>query len=197
MGGTILGVAMRYSNDIYLLDMDIFSVGTSGYSWDVVRNVPSRARKSREGLKIPRSCMRRCVKEDLSSLDDILGCHYRKFLVDSGASDHVCPSLNWFEGSSITPDSSTISVASLHEVHASACGVIDIYLHGGLTARLYDVLHVGNVVLSILLVAKATHIGWEFRFHDEFCDIYIPARVNCIHIIVPKRDRLYYLKRGR
>jgi hypothetical protein len=59
-------------------------------------------RSINSGCRVPRSCMRRCLDEDLTSINiDIPESNFRKFYTDSGASIYNCPFFHWFERSSL------------------------------------------------------------------------------------------------
>jgi hypothetical protein len=100
-----------------------------------------------------------------------------EWIVDSGASSHICAHRDWFSSYiSLTPPR-PIYLGDKHVLHAVGLGQIRIIIRNGFGdqhAIVTDVLHCPKIGTNLLSVTHLTKCGSSIRFTDDHCHIFNP-----------------------
>ena len=117
------------------------------------------------------------------------------WIVDSGATCHMCKDVQVFDHISVLDVPQDITVGDGYSVRATGKGnvILDMYLPNGKIKRckLADVLLVKDLSYNLLSVSKAAATGKKFEFEQSFCKL-----VDDKHGVIAtatKYGNLYYL----
>ena len=117
------------------------------------------------------------------------------WIVDSGATCHMCKDEKVFDHISVLDVPQDITVGDGYSVRATGKGnvILDMYLPNGKIERckLADVLLVKDLSYNLLSISKAAATGKKFEFEQSFCKV-----VNDKHGVIAtatKYGNLYYL----
>ena len=96
-----------------------------------------------------------------------------EWLIDSGASQHICGTADWFV--SYRPiTGKSVAIANGHRIPAVGCGDIkvDILLNGRSETGVFrDVLHAPGMAYNLLSVTRLTEAGLYVHFSGKDCAI--------------------------
>ena len=92
------------------------------------------------------------------------------WIVDSGASHHMCPHLEWFEGGLKESSIKEVKLGNKAAVEVRGEGSVRVVMPKGGHAILTRVLYVPSLDLNILVVPYLTSKGIEVVFKDRGCE---------------------------
>lgn len=177
----ILGVGIKI-NGIYVIDIFV----QSSHGENLLKSSSLVFRNLPPNFIIPRSCSRQIIDEEISGVEPL---YYRSFLIDTCGAEHVCPYKMWFDNVSARKDPITLHAGKIVLGRADTMVVVSIYLHGGLSLPVPDVLYLGNSECAVLSVGKLTDEGCEVKFNDNECHLYFPMGPKCLHVRVLKKRK--------
>ena len=119
----------------------------------------------------------------------------RKWIVDSGASCHMCCDSGLFETLENLKHPIDVSVGDGHSLKATGRGIISLNMRLSFEkltkCKLMDVLYVPKLSYNLLSVSKATEAGATTEFNEQGCQIYNGS--NKLIAVAKKTGSLYYL----
>ena len=119
----------------------------------------------------------------------------RKWVVDSGASCHMCCDSGLFETLENLKHPIDVSVGDGHSLKATGRGIISLNMRLSFEkltkCKLMDVLYVPKLSYNLLSVSKATEAGATTEFNELGCQIYNGS--NKLIAVAKKTGSLYYL----
>ena len=117
------------------------------------------------------------------------------WIVDSGATCHICNDDKMFASQEILQNTQTVVLGDGHYLAATASGVVELQLvlPDGVTKtyRLCDVLYVPGLLYNLLSVSKLTETGRKVKFLDIQC--LISDQEGRVIGLATKKGNLYYL----
>ena len=117
------------------------------------------------------------------------------WVVDSGATCHMCKDLELFDEITVLDTPQEITVGDGYSVKATGRGdvLLKMTVADGKTqkCKLTDVLFVPDLSHNLLSVSKTTSTGKSFEFHQSYCNI-VDEKFGVIATAM-KRGNLYYL----
>ena len=128
--------------------------------------------------------------EKYASKDDK---EYKVFIVDSGATDHLVRSKDWFETFSKSSDTREVRLGSSDRlpVRGSGNARLTVTAVGGIVDfELKNVLYVPGLRKNLLSISKLTANGFVIKFARNVLTI----RKDGITIVVPKVNGLYKMR---
>ena len=93
------------------------------------------------------------------------------WLLDSGASSHMCPVKNEFASIELFKEPVPISIANGWEVKALGTGNVPLTLKDGTLVRMYDVLFVPDLDRRLMSISALVKKGLKIRFEKKCCVI--------------------------
>src|SRR5260221_873850 len=103
--------------------------------------------------------------------------HSTEWIIDSGASSHICADRSWFSTYSLLNPPRPIYLGDKRVIHAIGQGQIEIKIHLGIDHRhtiVKDVLHCPQIGMNLLSVTHLTKVGAKVRFTENKCEILNP-----------------------
>ena len=101
--------------------------------------------------------------------------HINSWIVDSGATCHICCNKMMFSEMKIMDRSQTITLGDGRSIESTSQGTVKLKLKQPdgtyKRATLYDVLYVPELSYNLLSVTKATELGKTVRFDEFTCEI--------------------------
>ena len=117
--------------------------------------------------------------------------HSTSWVLDSGASYHVCASLQELTKSRVLgKDEVILKVGNGATVAATAIGSTSLALSSGHVLFLNNVLCLPNTFTNIISISVLTDVGYEFLFKGNICRIYYNN--DCIGLAY-KKNGLYHM----
>lgn len=117
------------------------------------------------------------------------------WIVDSGATCHICSSREYFETFHSLQKSLQVTLGDGHQVEATGTGIVTLKLKlpggGSIIGSLKDVLYVPKLTYNLLSVPKVTEAGKRVTF-DELQG-YIHDNQGELVAVASKTGSLYYL----
>ena len=124
-----------------------------------------------------------------------LGSNQDEWIIDSGATCHICSNRNLFTDIHSLERPQDITLGDGHTLPAAEVGnvaVTLVYDDGGTRGcQLHDVLYVPKLSYNLLSVTKATEAGKKVKFYSNSCQIL--DRDNKVVAVGTRRGKLYYL----
>lgn len=115
-----------------------------------------------------------------------------QYLVDSGASHHVCTEKFWFTSFTKNSDIREVRVGSNHTLRVRGAGDVSLNIRTGKelhTLVLCNVLYVPKMRKNLISVSKIVQQGYELKFHENLMTI----RNGNHEVHVPIQNDLYRL----
>ena len=110
------------------------------------------------------------------------------WLVDSGATHHMCYELSLF--SEITECSKTVSVADSSRTECKGIGTVKVR-HGNRTLKINDVEYVPGFIANLLSVSQLVKRGFVVVMEDGICTIMKPSVATFEPLIAYERNGLF------
>ncbi|GBO01452.1 Copia protein [Araneus ventricosus] len=113
-----------------------------------------------------RNCKKPPFKEEASAVSFVVGEEVKKFIVDSGATSHMCSQREWFE--ELKPSSGTVSCADKSSrLEGAGTGVIRGRLKNGQEIVLTNVLFIPELNGNLISVKQIQKAGYSVLFKDN------------------------------
>src|SRR5260370_3638455 len=103
--------------------------------------------------------------------------HSTEWIIDSGASSHICADRSWFSTYSLLNPTCPIYRGDKQVIHAIGQGQIEIKIHLGIDhqhAIIKDDLHCPQIGTNLLSVTHLTKVGAKVQFTENKCEILNP-----------------------
>src|SRR5258708_10900182 len=103
--------------------------------------------------------------------------HSTEWIVDSGASSHICADHTWFTSYSLLNPPCPIYLGNKQVIHAIGQGQIEIEIHQGPDnqhAIVNNVLHCPQIGTNLLSITHLTKVGAKVQFAENKCEIFNP-----------------------
>lgn len=113
------------------------------------------------------SCKTNQSREETAAITFVVGePEFRKFVVDSGASAHMCSQRNWFE--ELKPSSGTVSCADKSsQLEVSGIGTVRGTLENKQEIILKDVLYIPELNGNLMSVKQIQNAGFSVTFKND------------------------------
>uniref|UniRef100_A0AAV1U517 Polyprotein n=1 Tax=Peronospora matthiolae TaxID=2874970 RepID=A0AAV1U517_9STRA len=113
------------------------------------------------------------------------------WLLDSGASSHMCPDRNEFSNLNSLTDPIMITIADGSEVEAQGVGTVRVQLKTGEVIRIEETLWVPGLDRRLLSISALSKRGLQVIFSDLSCQIRSNTEVVAQ---IPRRNKMYVLE---
>src|SRR5260370_24737201 len=117
------------------------------------------------------------IAQDCATLTEHGHSHSFEWVVDSGASSHICANHDWFSSYSILNPPHPIILGDKHTIHAISQGQIDISVcddSDNWHATVQDVLHCPDIGINLLSISHLTDVNLELQFTKDQCFLLNP-----------------------
>src|SRR5260370_39184664 len=114
------------------------------------------------------------IAQDCATLAEHNHSHSFEWVVDSGASSHICTNCDWFSSYSVLNPPCPIILSDKHIVHAIGQGQIDITIQNSPDnwhTTVQDVLHCPLIGTNLLSISHLTNVNIEVQFIKKECFI--------------------------
>src|SRR5258705_3471847 len=101
--------------------------------------------------------------------------HHLEWIVDSGATSHLCGNCEWFTSFHPLNPPREVILGNKHSIFTPRIGQIEVTLEVGNLSQLtmvHDVLYCPKIAHNLLSVPQLTSIGAHVRFVNKACQIY-------------------------
>ncbi|CAG9110681.1 unnamed protein product [Plutella xylostella] len=116
-----------------------------------------------------------------------------KWLVDSGASQHMCRDRNLFTTFQQTLDNKTVIVGNGEEISALGCGQVAVQVYDGcgwVKTTIDNVLFVPELKTNLFSVKCATERGYVVKMDNNWCKFY---KENTVCAVASRSGDMYYM----
>jgi hypothetical protein len=134
------------------------------------------------------------AQEEALLVNSDIATQQSEWVIDSGASSHICPNKQWFSSYTPLDPPRPIYLGDRRTLYAVGQGHIEIAIHNGLddiNAVIEDVLHCPKIGTNLLSVTHLTRLGSKVKFIRNECQIFNP--INDLIGIARSYNGLYRL----
>ena len=123
------------------------------------------------------------------------GVRSSEWIIDSGATCHMCNNKNMFCEMNPLSEFQTVSVGDGHSLDVAGLGTVSLNMilpnSENKLCKLYNALYVPELSYNLISVSKASKAGKTVKFIDNVCEIMQPN--GEIILNAEKRDNLYFV----